>query len=126
MRGQIDDTTIRQRTIKSGDSAKVLLNHFLQMDTSFMNAKLDLQFYAIRISFRNSQNGELFVKYLFTPANTIAPDWLENNITLYHSNATAAGPVDTTGLDKTASFRTFILKNQMGLFGDNPEQIYKN
>jgi hypothetical protein len=127
MRGQIPDGEIKGRTIGSGDSAKIIVNNYVQMDSNFLKQILLLQFYAIRISFRNSQNGELFIKYLLTPACTTSPDWLENNIVLYRSNSFGSGPVDTTsGTDRTSDFRNFIIKNQSGLFGDNPEQVYKN
>jgi hypothetical protein len=127
MRGQIPDAVIEQRRIKSGDSVKIVINNFVPMEKDFLNQKLNLQFYTIRISFRNTQNGELSVKYLFTPACTTSPDWLENNIVLYHSNSAGSGPVDTTnGADSKSEFRNFIIKNQMGLFGDSPDLLYKN
>jgi hypothetical protein len=124
--GEISDTVITGRKIRSGDTAKMVLNKMIIMDTVFPPKQPDLYFYAIRISFRNSLNGELLVKYLFTPRNTKMPDWIENNITLYRSKSIEAGPVDTSGTDRTAQLRGFVIKHQMSLFGDDQDRLFKN
>jgi hypothetical protein len=124
--GEIADTVIKDRKIESGGTAKIVLNKLIMMDTVFPPQMPDLYFYVIRISFRNSVNGELFVKYIFTPSNTKMPDWIENNITLYRSESAEAGPVDTSGTDRTAQLRGFIVNHQMSLFGDDQERLYKN
>jgi hypothetical protein len=126
--GQITGSIIKDRTIKSKDSAVIVVNRVIGMDTIFPppdSVKSNLEFYAIRITFRNAQNGELFIKYLLTPANTQMPNYLENNIETDHSFTFSSGPVDSI-IDKTADFRNFIFKHQAALFGDTPEQLYKN
>ena len=96
--GQMKDGVIKNRVIKSKDSAVFFLNNFVAMDTVFPppdSLKFNLKFYSIRLSFRNEQNGELFIKYILTPANTQTPNYLENYIIMNHSFSFESGPVDS-------------------------------
>jgi hypothetical protein len=124
--GEVPDKEIKDRIIKSKDTVKFTINKYVRMDTSILNYTSLSNFYAIRISFRNSQNGEQFIKYMLTPANTAMPEVFETNIVLVKSIGAKTGPIDTTGKDIISDLRNFIINHQASLFGDDPSNFYKN